>query len=87
VLDTTGILLPESKVAVADELCARFGLGRAQCVAYGDSMSDAPLFAALDATVAVNADHHVSELAAAAYAGRDLREAYELARTLIPSSS
>jgi phosphoserine phosphatase len=67
-------------VTIADELCARFGVNRADCVAYGDSMSDAELFAALPVSVAVNADHHVSGLASYAYTGRDLREAYELVR-------
>ncbi len=63
---------------IADELCAQYGLTRADCVAYGDSMSDVDLFAAVPASVAVNADHHVSDLASFAYAGRDLREAYDL---------
>jgi phosphoserine phosphatase len=31
-------------------------LPRSACVAYGDSMSDLPLFAVLENTVAVNAD-------------------------------
>jgi phosphoserine phosphatase len=79
-LDPTGILLPESKVTVADELCAMFGVDRADCVAYGDSMSDAPLFTTLNTTVAINADHHVSGLARYAYTGGDLREAYALVR-------
>ncbi|GGO86319.1 hypothetical protein GCM10012280_22150 [Wenjunlia tyrosinilytica] len=79
-LDPRGILLPESKVLAADELCATFGVGRERCVAYGDSLSDAPLFQALRTSVAVNADHHVRELATFAYNGTDLREAYELVR-------
>ncbi|MBZ4018280.1 HAD family hydrolase [Streptomyces purpurogeneiscleroticus] len=77
-VDPAGILSAGAKVRIADELCASFGLSRAECVAYGDSRSDAELFAALPASVAVNADHHVSELATFAYAGRDLREAYAL---------
>lgn len=79
-LDLAGILLPESKIVIADELCTLFGVEREDCVAYGDSMSDAPLFGALRTTVAVNADHHVSGLATFAYAGDDLREAYSLVR-------
>ncbi|MFF3563876.1 HAD family hydrolase [Streptomyces sp. NPDC002574] len=77
-LDPSGILLPESKVTAADELCARYGVTRRECVAYGDSMSDTALFAAVPVSVAVNGDHHVSGLATHAYAGRDLREAYAL---------
>ncbi|MFE0187023.1 HAD family hydrolase [Streptomyces sp. NPDC059008] len=80
-MDPAGILSPAAKVRIADELCVRYGLTRADCVAYGDSQSDAELFAAVPRSVAVNADHHVSDLAFYAYAGRDLREAYELVRT------
>lgn len=77
-LDLTGILLPESKVTIADELCARYGVGRADCVAYGDSLSDTALFGVVPVSVAVNGDSHVSGLATHSYAGDDLREAYGL---------
>lgn len=77
-LDVSGVLRPESKVHIADALCERYGVERADCVAYGDSMSDASLFAAVPTSVSVNGDHHVSEMATFSYAGRDLREAYEL---------
>jgi len=75
-----GVLDAASKVVFADELCTRYGLDRADCVAYGDSMSDAALFAAVPTSVAVNGDHHVRGLATYAYAGDDLREAYGLVR-------
>ncbi|MFI9239069.1 HAD family hydrolase [Streptomyces sp. NPDC053079] len=77
-VDPAGILDAAAKVRIADELCARFGLTRADCVAYGDSMSDARLFAMVPVSVAVNADHHVRDLASHHYTGLDLREAYEL---------
>ncbi|MCF3141893.1 HAD family hydrolase [Streptomyces platensis] len=80
-VEPAGILTSAAKVRIADELCVRYGLTRADCVAYGDSLSDAELFAAVPRSVAVNADHHVSDLASYAYAGRDLREAYALVRT------
>ncbi|MFD5733567.1 HAD family hydrolase [Streptomyces sioyaensis] len=80
-VDPAGILSSAAKVRIADELCVQYGLTRADCVAYGDSMSDTELFAAVPRSVAVNADHHVSDLASYAYVGRDLREAYELIRT------
>lgn len=79
-VEPDGILSASAKVRIMDELCAKFGLSRSDCVAYGDSMSDTALFAAVPASVAVNADHHVSGLASYAYDGRDLREAYELVR-------
>lgn len=75
-----GVLDAASKVVFADELCARYGLNRADCVAYGDSMSDAALFAAVPTSVAVNGDHHVAGLATHTYAGGDLRDAYGLVR-------
>lgn len=77
-VDPAGILDAAAKVRIADELCARFGLTRADCVAYGDSMSDARLFAMVPVSVAVNADHHVRDLASHHYTGLDLREAYGL---------
>lgn len=43
-------------------------------VAYGDSMSDLPLFAALDNTVAVHADPALEVAARITYRGNDLRE-------------
>ncbi|MEU7224851.1 HAD family hydrolase [Streptomyces chrestomyceticus] len=79
-VEPDGILSASAKVRIMDELCAEFGLSRSDCVAYGDSLSDTALFAAVPASVAVNADHHVSALASYAYDGRDLREAYELVR-------
>lgn len=77
-VDPAGILDADAKVRIADELCAAYGLTRADCVAYGDSMSDARLFSVVPVSVAVNADHHVRDIAAHAYAGKDLREAYAL---------
>ncbi len=80
-VERAGILNAAAKVKIADRLCKKFGLLRSDCVAYGDSMSDAEIFAAVPLSVAVNADHHVSEIAALAYQGGDLREAYELVRS------
>ncbi|MEV6966655.1 HAD family phosphatase [Hamadaea sp. NPDC051192] len=79
-LDVCGVLNPQSKVTIADELAARYGLTRDDCVAYGDSKSDSALFAAVPVRVAVNGDHHVRTLATHVYAGGDLREAYALVR-------
>ncbi|MEU6222181.1 HAD-IB family phosphatase [Streptomyces sp. NPDC047042] len=77
-LDPTGILTPTAKVEIADQLCAQFGLTRGDCVAYGDSLSDAELFGVVPVSVAVNADGHLAGLATHTYAGRDLWDAYEL---------
>ncbi|MFD7937844.1 hydrolase, partial [Streptomyces sp. NPDC059755] len=59
-------------------LCAEFGVTRDDCVAYGDSLSDKDLFAAVPVSVAVNSDHHLAGLATHSYVGKDLWDAYEL---------
>ncbi|MEW1719670.1 HAD-IB family phosphatase [Streptomyces sp. NPDC093109] len=79
-VDRAGILTPSAKVKIANSLCAEFEVRMDDCVAYGDSMSDAEIFAVVPRSVAVNADHHLSGLATHAYTGGDLREVYELAR-------
>ncbi|MFE2282681.1 HAD family hydrolase [Streptomyces sp. NPDC059443] len=78
-VDMAGILTPEGKVTVADRLCARFGVERSDCVAYGDSGTDVALFEAVPRSVAVNARPYLAEKATHVYEGRDLREAYQLA--------
>jgi phosphoserine phosphatase len=82
-LDPGGILTPDDKVRVVDELRTRHHLRPSRCVAYGDSISDAPLFRQLANTVAVNADHHLTDLAAVSYRGDDLAGAYALGRALL----
>lgn len=77
------VLIPESKVHVATELLERYGLGDEDCVAYGDSSSDVPLFEFLSNTVAVNGTASLVEVAAASYTGNDLRAAYALGRSLL----
>ncbi len=79
-VDRAGILNPAAKVKIANRLCAEFGVSLDDCVAYGDSMSDAEIFAAVPRAVAVHADHHLSGLATHTYTGGDLREVYELVR-------
>jgi phosphoserine phosphatase len=75
-----GMLTPTAKVRIAEQLCAEFGVARANCVAYGGSLSDAALFAAVPVSVAVNADRQLMGLATHSYVGRDLWDAYELVR-------
>ncbi|MFF1653418.1 HAD family hydrolase [Streptomyces sp. NPDC058255] len=79
-VDPAGILSSAAKVQIADRLCEEFGVGRADCVAYGDSLSDRDLFGAVPVSVAVNADRHLEGLATHSYVGLDLWGAYELAR-------
>ncbi|MFF7355088.1 MULTISPECIES: HAD family hydrolase [Streptomyces] len=77
-VDPSGVLSAAAKVTIADRLCVEFGVARADCVAYGDSLSDKDLFAAVPVSVAVNADAHLTGLATHSYAGRDLWDAYEM---------
>ncbi|MEU6505873.1 MULTISPECIES: HAD-IB family phosphatase [unclassified Streptomyces] len=77
-VDPAGVLSSAAKVTIADQLCAEFGVARADCVAYGDSSSDKDLFAVVPISVAVNADAHLTGIATHSYTGRDLWEAYEL---------
>lgn len=78
--DPAGILTPADKVSIVDATLARHGLTPADCVAYGDSGSDIPLFRWLPNTVAVNAAAELADLAAIRYEGKNLLEAYRLAR-------
>jgi phosphoserine phosphatase len=78
--DPKDILTPGDKVTITERTLTRLGLERDQCVAYGDSLSDAPLFKELRHTVAVNADAHLEGLAKLTYEGDDLWEAYTAAR-------
>ena len=81
-VEPAGILTPADKVRIAQELCERHRVTR--CVAYGDSISDVPLFAHLGrTTVAVNAGADLVSVAGAAYTGEDLLGAYALGRSLI----
>ncbi|MGW1722628.1 HAD family hydrolase [Streptomyces sp. NPDC002306] len=77
-VDPAGVLNPAAKVRVADALCQEFGVTRADCVAYGDSLSDKDLFGVVSVSVSVNGDGHLSGLATHAYEGKDLWDAYEL---------
>ncbi|MEU6143331.1 HAD-IB family phosphatase [Streptomyces sp. NPDC047081] len=79
-VDPAGVLSAAAKVEIADRLCAEFGVTRADCIAYGDSLSDRDLFGAVPVSVAVNADRHLAGLATHTYIGGDLWDAYELVR-------
>jgi phosphoserine phosphatase len=82
-LDPDNVLTPLLKVRIAEELMLRYGLTADDCIAYGDSSSDVPLFELLSNTVAVNGSEALNRLSAASYEGGDLREAYALGRALL----
>lgn len=77
------ILTPESKPAIARELCSQHGFAFEDTVAFGDSGSDIPLFRALRYTLAVNGTEQIRRMSAASYQGNSLLAAYELALDMI----
>ncbi|WP_405894880.1 MULTISPECIES: hydrolase [unclassified Streptomyces] len=77
---SAGILTSAAKAEIADRLCAEFGVTHADCVAHGDSLSDAELVGTVPISVAVNADRHPMGLATHSCTGQDLWDAYELVR-------
>lgn len=81
--DPALVLTPDSKVGVARELMERYGVTDADCLAYGDSSSDVPLFKMLHNTVSVNGTESLREVAAVSFEGSDLREAYAAGRSLL----
>ncbi len=81
--DPAHVLTPALKVTVAEELMARHGVNEEDCVAYGDSSSDVPLFDRLVNTVSVNGTDALRAVAARSYVGPDLREAYRAGRELL----
>ena len=85
-IDPAGILEPADKVRLAEAERHALGLSPQRCVAYGDSMSDLPLFRVLEKTVAVNADPALEAIAAVTYRGESLLDAYASARDLLERS-
>lgn len=81
--DPVKVLTPDSKPEVASALMERYELDSEDCVAYGDSSSDIPLFQMLTNTVAVNASPSLRDIAAATYEGNNLWDAYRLGRSLL----
>jgi phosphoserine phosphatase len=77
------VTTPEAKVVIANDLMEKYGITADDCVAYGDSSSDIPLFEHLSNTVAVNGSETLRKVAAVEYHGSDIREAYALGRSLI----
>jgi phosphoserine phosphatase len=85
-IDPAGILSPADKVRLTEAERGARRLPRRACVAYGDSMSDLPLFAVLQNTVAVNADAALERAARVVYRGEDLREAYARGQALLEAA-
>jgi phosphoserine phosphatase len=80
--DPQRVLTPHSKVEIARGLMEKYGLAAADCVAYGDSTSDIPLFKTLPHTVAIDGSAELKQLSSACYDGEDIWEAYLIGRAV-----
>lgn len=80
--DPECVLTPDSKVDIVHRLIQKYGVSASDCIAYGDSSSDVPLFKVLPNTVAINGSSAVKQLSAASYDGDDIWEAYMIGRSL-----
>jgi phosphoserine phosphatase len=72
------ILEPEDKRRISREICAAHRLDYSRSVAFGDSLSDEPLFSDLTETVAVNATPSLQRISKYNYSGDSILEAYSL---------
>ncbi|MCP4747139.1 MAG: HAD-IB family phosphatase [Desulfobacteraceae bacterium] len=77
-LDLNKILTPDDKPSIVMDLCKKYNCTLDKCVAFGDSMSDYPLFEKLKETVAINGDPKIDAAAKYSYKGNDLEEAINL---------
>lgn len=78
VLNPAHILTPDDKVCLTTKMCDELGIDIVDVVAFGDSMSDYPLFRTLVHTVSVNGTPELERLAKYRYRGDDLYEIFEL---------
>jgi len=72
------IIFPKDKPVIVKQLCEKLQIPFEQTVAFGDSLTDVPLFQSLKHTISVNGDHHIKDHAKHYYTGMDLMEAYLL---------
>lgn len=79
------ILNPEAKPMIAKKLHEDKRLGKPAIIAYGDSLSDVPMFEQANVSISVNGDAHLEQLATYHYKGDDLWEAYKLASSSVIS--
>jgi phosphoserine phosphatase len=81
--DPALVLTPASKVKITSDLARQYGLALSDCICYGDSASDIPLFEMLKHSVAVNGSEKIRSLTAAHYHGDDIWAAYEIGRAML----
>ena len=71
------VLHGRDKPILVQKLCQQLNLFFAETLAFGDSLSDVPLFEKLYHTVAINGDTAIDALAKYRYKGFDLLEAFQ----------
>jgi phosphoserine phosphatase len=81
------ILDAHRKPELVRELCRDIGISMENVVAFGDGLSDLPLFEAAGISVFVNADPGVRGKADLHYEGADIYEAYSAAVRLLERSA
>lgn len=72
------VLYGKDKPFIAARHAEALRLPFEQAVAFGDSISDVPLFNALRHTISVNGDHHLESASRYSYKGDDLLAAFSL---------
>ncbi len=80
--DFSRVLSPDDKIAFLKNLATESRLDFRDTVAFGDSISDVPLFSEIKNSVAVNGDHHVAAKAAFSYRGDSILEAFEQSKPI-----
>ena len=78
-----GVLHGGDKPLLAKKLADQLGIRFEKSVAFGDSMTDVPLFNALETSVAVNAKPDIQAIATHSYNGLDLEDALFLVEDLL----
>ncbi|EHU1703118.1 HAD-IB family phosphatase [Acinetobacter baumannii] len=80
-IDVSRILTPHDKVKITQKVLKDLGLNKTECIAYGDSGSDIPLFQYIQKNIAINGTESLTHLAKVKYTGNNLFDAYQLSRS------
>lgn len=84
--DRDKALEPADKLRIAKEICRANGIAFEATAAFGDSLSDEPLFERLEETVCVNGFGTLRSMSKYSYTGDDLWAAYRLLDTVVRSA-
>lgn len=79
-IDVSKILTPNDKVTITHKNLEHLNLKTSECIAYGDSGSDIPLFKYIKNNISINGTSSLLSLAQVNYIGNNLFEAYQISR-------